>query len=275
MFQQPLGLPSAPPGLQPQQQAPGLPTAPPSARAGLWDPGNRHKTLLAIGTGLLSGHSFADGVGAAGRNVFALDDQLQAASRKTREFGGPDNSFEIITDPATGHRTTRAVPEFQEYLEHKRVKAKDTADINGRAMFSLAQLPEKDRPGAYAAIRANPEQYGVDPTTMPDTYDPHYVAMAAGMGMTVSQGLTRQRADQNADNLQDYRKDLQADRETRTGIYRDRAAATTAQGNARIAQGAQRISISQAKGSGGGGKGSNRPAGRKLNPANNDLSYLK
>lgn len=254
-------LPSAPPGASLQQPTPSLPATPPSARAGLWDPGNRHKTLLAIGTGLLSGHSFADGVGAAGRNVFALDDQLQASAKKTREFGGPDNSFEIVTDPATGQRSVRAIPEFQDYLDHKRTKAKDTADINGRAMFSLSQLPEKDRPGAYAAIRANPERYGVDPTTMPETYDPQYVAMASGMGMTVSQGLTRQRADQNADNLQDYRKDIQADRETRTGIYRDRAAATTAQGNARLAQGAQRIAISKAKGSGGGGKGSKSSGG--------------
>jgi len=254
-------LPSVPPGASLQQQTPNLPASPPSARAGLWDPGNRHKTLLAIGAGLLSGNSFADGFGKAGQNVFALDDQLRAASRKTREFGGPDNSFEIITDPTTGQRTTRAVPEFQEYLDHKRVKAKDTADINGRAMFSLSQMDPKDQPAAYAQIRANPAQYGVDPATMPETYDPRYVALTAGMGMTVSQAQTRQRADQNADNLQDYRKDIQEDRQTRTGIYRDRAAATTAQGNARLAQGAERISISKAKGSGGGGKGGSKSSG--------------
>lgn len=253
-------LPSVPPGAS-LQQTPSLPATPPSTRAGLWDPGNRHKTLLAIGTGLLSGQSFFDGVGKAGQNVFGLDDQLQAASRKTREFGGPDNSFEITTDPKSGQRSVRPVAEFQDYLDHKRVKAKDTADLNGRAMFSLAQLPEKDRPGAYAAIRANPEQYGVDASTMPETYDPQYVAMASGMGMTVSQGLTRQRADQNAANLQDYRKDIQEDRKERTGIYRERAAATTAQGNARLAQGAERISISKAKGSGGGGKGSKSSGG--------------
>ena len=255
------GLPSVPPAQSFAQQAPGLPAAPPSARAGLWDPGNRHKTLLAIGSGLLSGRSFADGVGAAGRNVFALDDQLQAASRKTHEFGGPDNTFDIATDPTTGQRTVRAVPEFQEYAERKRKKGKDTADLNGRAMFALSQLPPEQQPEAYAAIRANPAQYGVDPETMPDTFDPRYVAMAAGMGMTVSQSMTRQRADQNADNLQDYRKDIQQDRQERTGIYRDRAAATTAQGNARLAQGQQRIAISKTKGSGGGGKGGSKSGG--------------
>lgn len=258
------GLPAAPPSFAPPQApalAQQLPKSPPSKRPDLWSKQNRSDSLLAIGTGLLSGSSFWDGIGNAGKNLGAQRQRLTDQERKSHSFGGPDNAFSIETDPRTGEQTVTAVPQFQDYLDHKRVKTKDTADINGRAMFSLAQLPEQDQPAAYAQIRSNPTQYGIDPATMPETYDPRYVKLAAGMGMTVSQAQTRQRADQNADNLQDYRKDIQADRQTRTGIYRDRAAATTAQGNARLAQGAQRISISQAKGSGGGGKGGSKASG--------------
>lgn len=55
-----------------------LPSAPPVPGAHLWDPGNRHKTLIALGTGLLSGNSLADGIGRAGANALGLEDQLRA-----------------------------------------------------------------------------------------------------------------------------------------------------------------------------------------------------
>ncbi|WP_129340617.1 hypothetical protein [Sphingomonas desiccabilis] len=235
-----------------------LPAAPPRP-AGLWDHGNRHKTLLAIGAGLLSGGNFGEGMARAGQNVLGLEESLRTSSKAGREFGGPDDAFEIITDPVTGERSVQPVPAFQEYLEAKRVKQKDVADINGRAMFALQQLPEDQRPAAYEQMRQNPEHFGVDPTKMPEAYDPNYAAVTSGMGMTVSQALTRQQAKDNAAALQDYRQDVQADRTARTGIYRDRSIATTAQGaqriaqgDARIAQGAQRLAISKTKGSGGG-----------------------
>jgi hypothetical protein len=234
-----------------------LPVAPPSAaRGGLWDHGNRHKTLIALGTGLLSGGNFSDGVARAGQNVLGLEEQLRAQQVRQREYGGPDDAFEITTDPVTGERTTRGVPEFQEYLEQKRTKQKDVADINGRVMYALQQLPEEQRAAAYANIRANPHFYGVDPANMPEQYDPVYASTAAGMGMTVSQAMTRRQAADNAADLADYRGDIQRDRETRTGIYRDRSTALTSQGAARIGQAGERIAISKAKGSGKGSGGS-------------------
>jgi hypothetical protein len=256
----PLGAFSAAPAVGTAQ----LPSAPPNvARGGLWDPGNRHRTLLALGTGLLSGRNLSEGAALAGQNMLGLEGQLAATQRKTREFGGPDNSFEIITDPETGERTYRPVEEFQGYLREKATKPKDVADMNGRVMFAIQQLPEEQRATAYAGVLANPERYGVDAETMPPTYDPTYASVTSGMGMTVSQALTRQQAASNAKDMKDYRADVHADRQERTGIYRARAAATTAQGE-------QRLAISRSKGS---GKAPSK-GGRKVAPANDDLSYL-
>ncbi|MBB3693012.1 hypothetical protein [Sphingomonas sp. BK580] len=260
----PLLIPAAAAAPFAPTRQPDLPPAPP-ARAGLWEPGNRHKTLLAIGTGLLSGRSFGEGVAQAGANVMGLGDQLDARARKQREFGGPDDAFEIITDPATGERSVRQVPVFQDYLARKRVKVKDTADINGRAMYALGQLPEADRPAAYAAMRANPEQYGIDPDSMPEQYDPRYVALTGKMGMTVAQAQTREQAGANAQATAAYRADVQEDRKERTGIYRARSNAATAQGEARIGI-AKARALPKAK-----------PAGRgkaKASSGNADLSYL-
>lgn len=231
-------------------QTPQLPPAPPRKKPNLFDRDHRQDTLLAIGAGLLSGNSLGDGVGRAAQNMLGLRQQMTGEQRRTHEYGGPDNSFEIITDPRTGERTVRPVAQFQDYLEDKRTKPKDTADINGRVMFSLQQLPEEQRSAAYANIRANPTYYGVDPSTMPEQYDPIYAEMASGMGMTVSQALTRQRADESADDLERYRAGVQADRQRRTGIYEDRSTALTRQGDQRIGQAQQRITITRSKGPG-------------------------
>jgi hypothetical protein len=101
---------------------------------------------------------------------------------------------------------------------------------------------------------------------MPAEYDPTYATMAAGMGMTVSQALTRKRADDNADATAGYRAQVQADRDRRTGIYETRSAAATAQGDRRLQQADRRIGISQAK-------GGSKPK-PKVSASNNDLSYL-
>ena len=287
--QQAQGLPQAPPGafgappeLAPRPtatggpQAPQLPQPPPKA-ASLFDKDHRRSTLLAIGSGMLSGSSFGDGLGNASKNLFGLNQSLIAERKKQTSYGGPDNSFEITIDPATGQRTPRAVPEFQDYLEQKRTKARDTADINGRAMSSLQRLPEAERSGAYAKMIANPDFYGIDPTRMPPTYDPTYANSTANMGMTVAQSLAGTQRSTNAENLQDYRAGVSADRLERTGIYRNRAEATTAQGNARIgqgnariAQGAERIGITRANAGRTGAK-----AKGKRSASNNDLSYIQ
>ena len=241
-----------------------LPTMPPK-RASLFDKDHRQQSLLAIASGLLSSRNFGEGLGGAAQNLFGLQQNLRQEGRQRHEFGGPDDAFEIITDPQTGARTVKDVPVFQDYLSKKRVKAKDTADLNGRAMFALSKLPEADRPAVYSAMLANPEQYGIDPDTMPEQYDPRYTTVAGQMGMTVAQAQTRDQARDNSDATAAYRKEVQADRTARTGIFRERAAATTAQGEARIGI-ARTKALPKAK-----------PAGKgrgKTSSKNDDLSYL-
>ncbi|KIU29298.1 hypothetical protein SR41_04625 [Sphingomonas melonis] len=144
-------------------------------------------------------------------------------------------------------------------------------------MYALSQAPEAERPNIYAHMVQNPQFYGIDPRTMPAQYDPNYVRQSAGMGQTVAQATAAAGRERAQADLRDYRADVQADRLDRTNIYRDRATATTqqgeqrlAQGAARVAQGAARVGLARAKAAapkGGGGKST-------LNAKNNDLSYL-
>ena len=268
----PQGLPSAPPSLGGAPSfapTPQLPAAPPPKAPSLFDKQHRQDTLLAIGSGLLSGFNFSDGVAAAGQNVMGMRKQLRAENTKQHEFGGPDNAFEITIDPRTGERTATPVAQFQDYLEQKRVKQKDVADINGRAMYQIEQLPPEQRAAAYAHMIEKPDYYGIDPRRMPSEYDPIYSRQAAGMGQNVTQALQAQSRNHARADTQDYRAQVQTDRETRTGIYANRAAATTRQGDARLAQGSERIGISRSAKSGGGGGHK-----AKVSSHNSDLSYL-
>lgn len=181
------------------------PKAEASQGTGLWDPGNRHKTLLAIGSALLSGKDFFSGVGQAGQNIMGLSDSLKAAKKKQApEIGGPDNSFEIHTDPETGKRTYVPIAAFQDYKNGSKVKNKDVMDQEGRVNYGILQLDEKDRPAAYAEIMANPKRYNVDTTDWPATYDPRFSTIAATAGSSVSQNRTRETADRG----QEFREDL-------------------------------------------------------------------
>jgi len=239
-----------------------LPSAPPVPGAHLWDPGNRHKTLLALGTGLLSGSSLADGIGRAGANAMGLEEQLNA-ERLTRlpqrQYGGPDGAFEIITDPATGERSVQPVKQFADYATAKRTKAKDTADLNGRAMAALQQLPEADRPAAYAMMLQHPDQYGIDAEHMPAAYDHRYADMTSRMGMTVAQAQAIERKAAEDAARAEARQRADADRARRTDAYVARSGALTSQGQ-------QRLGVAAAKAG---------PKGKlKASASNSDLSYL-
>ncbi|WP_375292309.1 hypothetical protein [Sphingomonas melonis] len=231
MYNSPFGgddlkLPAAPTSFAPE--APKLPAAPPRS-ASPFDKEHRRETFLGLAQAFGSGFNFGDGLANAAGVLGQRYGDIRKETRQQHEFGGPDDTFDIQTDPRTGERTVTAIPQFQQYLAEKRVKPADRADMNGRAMFALQQLPPEQRAAAYASMRQNPGQYGIDPASMPAEYDPNYAAMAAGMGMTVSQAMTRRQADDRADATADYRAQVQADRTRRTGIYESRAAATTAQ----------------------------------------------
>src|SRR3546814_11493534 len=91
------------------------------------------------------GLNFGDGLGAAARNLYGLQQDLRQEGRPV--LGGPDDAFEIYTDPQTGERSYKPVKEFVEYNENKRTKQKDVADINGRVMRS------EERRGGKECVR--------------------------------------------------------------------------------------------------------------------------
>lgn len=232
-------LPAAPPVSGGAMQAPQSsltqqlpPAPPPKKKATIWDDQHRKDTMLAISAGILSGNNIAEGLGGVSRNLLAQRQALRTEGRS--QLGGPDDAFEITTDPQTGERTYKPVQQFVDYQTAKRTKAKDVADINGRVMYAISQLPAAEQAAAFAEVRQNPDFYGVDTSTIPQQWSPAYGNIVGNMGMTVSQAMTRSQAAGNEANREVHRNAADQDRVERTGIYRDRAAATTSQGAQRI-----------------------------------------
>lgn len=239
--------------------------APPPHKSSLFDKEHRRQTLLTLGASLASGQTFGEGLSTALGNLAGLQGNLSAEQRKQHQLGGPDDSFEITTDPVTGERSYAPVPAFQSYLRDKArlLKPRDSADLNGRAMAAIEQLDEAKRPAAYAAMLQHPEYYGIAPENMPPSYDPQYAANTAHMGMTVAQAQARATASANAESLRAARETAAADRGVRTDAFVQRSRALTNQGQ-------QRIGISAAKAKSSGARGGKA----KTSPHNSDLSYL-
>lgn len=151
---------------------------------------NRSDTLLSLGLGLLSRpDSFAAGIGAGAeaigqrRNAF---DQLQRPT--PAEIGGPDDSFEIYTDPDTGERTYKPIAAVQDYVTAKSKakaapKASDVVRLRSATASAISALPEAQRAQAYTDFREDSIRLGVD-LGLPETYDPAVVAAYAQQGVT-------------------------------------------------------------------------------------------
>lgn len=200
----------------------------PKKEASVWDKDNRRRTFLAMAQAFGSNKNFFGGLGDAAGNVGSLMDGLKAKQKKAQpEIGGPDNSFEIHTDPETGIRTYTPIAAFQDYKRDSREKPKDVADLSGRAMYAIADMPEDKRKAAYDHMVQNPAVYGMEADWLPPVYDPQYVATRASMGSNVAQSRTRETAEESAASRERIALE-------RLGIYRDRSGALTRQGDARI-----------------------------------------
>jgi len=250
------------PELPPIAQAPPiveqLPKAPPVKKASAFDNDHYRQTMLALAAGFFGSQNFGDGLANAARTIYNQNESIRDEGRPV--LGGPDDAFEIYTDPQTGERTYKPVKEFTDYNTAKRTKQKDVADINGRVMYAIQQLPEADRAAAYQDVLTNPDFYGVDPEAMPREYSRTYGSLTSNMGMTVSQALTRAQAAASETNRESHRDAADADRARRTEIYGNRASAATAQGDARIGLAREALDYRKAgggsgKGGGGGGRG--------------------
>lgn len=207
---QPLQAPMATIAQPEPMQAPaapqGLPQAPPATidrkRYRPFDKGNRQDALLAIGTGLLSHpESFSAGIGAAGENLGQLRKGYDTLQRKSVTTGGPDDAFQITTDPVTGQRTYEPIAPVQGYLKDKAAalrapkapNAGDNVAMRGKTMAAILQLPPIQQAQAYSDFRADSSRLGYD-LGLPSEWNPDVAHAFANQTVTPVERMADERA---------------------------------------------------------------------------------
>jgi hypothetical protein len=228
--------PPGPPVPGAPQAPPGMPPAPPSARStDPWSKANVRRTLLDVSAAFGGARTFGEGMGKAAGAVGGRMDQLRTeATPQVRGGVGPDNSFEEVTDPVTGQKTYRRIPEFQRAVEDER-KARmdlrnsptpeDSLDLRARAMAAIRRLPADQQAAAYQRLMYSPEAFGnIDTNGMPKQWDPQYAELSEGMGLSTNQQYAHER--QLAAQRERERRNGVAERQgdDRIGISRSRAA---------------------------------------------------
>jgi hypothetical protein len=168
-----------------------------------FDKDNRSKTLLAIGTGLLSHpYSFAQGIGAAGENVGRLRDTFDERQRPDNStIGGPDNAFQISTDRETGEQTFTPIPAMTDYLGRKAAAAKapkaptatENVVMRGNTMGAILKLDPQLQAQAYADFRDDSARLGYD-FGLPPTWDPNVATAMANQTITPADTMRDTRA---------------------------------------------------------------------------------
>ncbi len=182
-------VPEVPVGAFSSLQAPLAPVKAAPERFKPFSKENRSDTLMAIGTGLLSHpESFAAGIGAAGENVGALRSKFQKDAKKSTALGGPDNAFQVTTDPETGEQTFKEVPAFKSYLDSKRRAStapgpKDTVAATASLATLVENYPPEQRDNAWKLGKAYLQQQGYS-INLPDEYNSGAGGVLAGMGLT-------------------------------------------------------------------------------------------
>lgn len=249
--------PQAVPALQ-QAQPSALQIRPASFKP--FDKENRSRSLLAIGTGLLSSNDFFKGVGQAGQNLEGVRDEYRAKHTPTTQIGGPDNSFEVTYDPQTGQRSYKPIDEFTQYQADKfsrehAPKPEDVIKVRGNTMAAIMKLPEGLRQQAYSDYLADSKRLGFD-FGLPAEFNPDVASSMANQALGVN-GLT-------ANELADARlRQSGENAQARLGLARQSASRADARlGLARAA--ASRAEI-KAK----------APPSKRGSKGNNDLDYLR
>jgi len=166
----------------------------------IWDKEHISETLANIGQAFLSNQNFGEGLGAAAGAIGNGMRGLRQERVKSVEYGGPDDMFEITTDPATGERSVREVPEFSKAVKEGReartaVRGKDAVNFRSNALYGIAQMPPAEREAAYQTLLASGSLYGVDTAGLPPGWDDSLGAIAGGVGMSMKDWLKNQRDD--------------------------------------------------------------------------------
>lgn len=231
----------ATPVLTPEpQRASGLPPAPPKAGSA-FDSGHYQQTMLGLAAGFFGAGSLGEGLSNAAKTIAGQNASIAAAGRP--QLGGPDNVFDVYTNPDGTHRFAPIQPGV-DYLQGKRENPKDVADIHGRVMYAIGQLPAAKRQAAFADVKTHPDIYGVDPKRLPATWDDTYGGILGSMGMTVAQATSAHQAATNEDHRD-------GDRKIRTGIAAKRAEDAARLGGDRVALTRDALDLRKSKGPGG------------------------
>lgn len=233
----------APPPMPPQPlaQPPGeglvsqqLPAAPPVKKTGAFDDDHYRQTMLAMAAGFFGSQNFGDGLGKAAEAIYNGNADAHKANKPT--IGGPDDAFEVYTDPKTGEHSYKPIKSAVDYLHEKQNKVtwKDRADLNGRYAMGLAALDPEKRAIAIQTMSEHPDQFpGFDPAMLGSLPEPA-LGVVAGAGQTVAQAQAGERATQAETHRETYRRGQEADRTTRTGIMATKADASIADSHARV-----------------------------------------
>lgn len=199
-FAMPMGVPEVPQG-QMVQPAPADPQSYLKPASGI------AKTLPKL-KGFASSPYMAKGLGAASRAAFSGDwgnllggfadatAEYQAANQKLTTVGGPDDAFEITTDPNDPtKRTYKPIEAVQSYLRDKaeaaaaiklRPELKEVRDARGAVGSAIAKLPPEKQAAAYEMIRQDPASWGIPDGVLPE-YDADAIKTMGGMGFTAPQ----------------------------------------------------------------------------------------
>lgn len=166
---------------QPFNQVIGLPKAPPPRR-GAFDSQHYRQTMLQMAAGFFGSQNFGDGMANAARAIAGGNEAARQAERPT--LGGPDDAFEIYTDPETGEHSYLPIQAVHDYnarkaglvadLKNRRQppSPKDSLDAWGRLASVVAKYPPEQQAQAWREGREHLEALGFE--GVPDTYSAAY-----------------------------------------------------------------------------------------------------
>lgn len=186
-----------------------LPQAPVSRRrprVNMFDREHLSDTLFALGTGMMQGSNFGESLANAAGSLREARAGYLAEETPHTEIGGPDNSFEITTDPVTGERSYRQIPEFAKRAEEERRRqqapnVRDRVTLRGQVMSSILRAPVEQRAALYQQfLQDSASLYG--DLGLPATWDDATAQVMADQAITPEARMTAEARDR----AQDYRE---------------------------------------------------------------------
>lgn len=219
-----------------------LPPAPPARakKAGAFDDDHYRQTMLAMAAGFFGSQNIGDGLSKAAEAIY--NGNADARKKAQVTYGGPDDAFEIATDPVTGKRTYTPVQAVVDYEHDKASKMtpEKLLDYNGRYALALQGI-------ADPAKRTAAAQYMAENPSLYPGFNPALVGAGDNLGLSASTGQTVTQSGAAAARAaaEDHRE---TDRAYKRGQGDQRIALQAEKTAAGIRQGDERIGLSAAAG---------------------------